>query len=176
MTTPEIEEREKVEAKSLGEKLHEACCPVVSVWARLPADTRSVYEANALRFAASLTHDETVLAVIAAQAEEIARLRTESDARYLKGLEAAARATSAEAERDTAYAMSKGWKGRFDAQAETITELVDALKDAALNFDACAVAIKHGRAKNCHTLAEGWAERARSAASKALPDTGEQGQ
>ena len=51
---------------------------------------------------------------------------------------------------------------------EALEALRDALKDAALNLDACAVAIKRGgKSNDRHVLVEGWAERAREALAKA---------
>lgn len=57
--------------------------------------------------------------------------------------------------------------------ADRIEALEAALRDAALNLDACAVAIKRGGKSNGrHILAEGWAERARLAISRALGEGG----
>lgn len=63
-----------------------------------------------------------------------------------------------------------------DATAEQVAHLIaaapallEALKSAALNLDACAVAIKKGgKSDGRHILAEGWAERARAAIASAL--------
>lgn len=56
---------EELKAKSLGEKLCEATRPFPGCWESLTEESRCIYEQTALRFAASLTHDETASAVIA---------------------------------------------------------------------------------------------------------------
>lgn len=114
--------RGELGAKSLGEKLHAADMEhehpgSIRPWIDLSDEGRAVWERIALAFAASLTHDETANAVTLSL---ISALR------------------ASEAERDAAYAMAKGWKERFDAQAETIRELVGALKGARSTLDAIA--------------------------------------
>lgn len=62
----------EMKGKSLGEKLYRAVYPG-DLWNLTTEETRTMCEKAAIVFAASLSHDETATAVIAAQAEEIER-------------------------------------------------------------------------------------------------------
>lgn len=79
----------RIAGKSLGEKLFDALyageiAKKHTAWSNGSDFIRSGYEADALRFATSLTHDETASAVIAAQAEEIERLGSELNKSWLE--------------------------------------------------------------------------------------------
>lgn len=66
-------------AKSLGEKLCAATRPFPGCWDALTDESRTAYQQTALRFAASLSHDETATAVIADLKATVSRLTEENE-------------------------------------------------------------------------------------------------
>lgn len=97
------EERADLKAKSLGEKLAVASANdagLSATWADCREDVKAEFERIALAFAASLTHDETASAVIAALTARAEKAEQQADKFRDQVRDTCTRAERAESDRD----------------------------------------------------------------------------